>query len=65
MKASEKLLEIWKDGEESGVVSREHCKQIVGLTDNGNRSTLSIYKTGIPYFSPLLKVHKLKPYDII
>ena len=30
-------------GEESGVVSREHYKQIVGLTDNGNRSTLSIY----------------------
>ena len=59
------MINIWKRGEKEGVVEREIVKQVVGITDNGNQSTLSIYKPGEPYFYALLKIHKLELSQIV
>ena len=73
--AQSKLLNLWRKGEDEGLVSRDVCKEVVGLTekkidDKGHvtiqrPSTFSVYKPGVPYFYGLLKIHKLKPEQLV
>ena len=59
------LIEVWKNGKESGFVSVVEAKEIVGITVNGNKSTASRFKPGRTYFVPSLKIDKLKLEDIV
>ena len=52
------LLDIWKDGEKEGFVTRNVCYSVVGICGSGRPSTLSIFKPGTPYYYGLLKLHK-------
>ena len=58
------LIELWKDGKSRGFVSETEAKQIVGITENGNKSTASRFKPGQTYFTLSLKIHKMKPDHI-
>ena len=40
------------------------AKEVVGRSEKGRPSTASVFKPGVPYFYPLLKVHKLKPEEL-
>ena len=37
---------------------------MAGLTEKFRPSTASVFKPGVPYFYPLLKVHKLRPEEL-
>ena len=74
--AYKKLLNLWRLGENTDLVSRNESKEVVGLCErktdpktgritNQRPSTLSLYKPGTPYFYGLLKIHKLKPEELI
>ena len=73
--AQTKLLNLWRIGEDSCLVNREVCKDVVGLTEKklGKRSpiarqepsTLPLYHPGMPYYYGLLKIHKLKPEQLV
>ena len=58
------LIQLWKDGKDKSFVSEIEAKQIVGITEKNNKSTSSRFKYGSSYFTPSLKIHKLKPEDI-
>ena len=58
------LIELWKDGKSRGFVSETEAKQIVGITEKGNKSTASRFKPGQTYFTASLKIHKMKPDHI-
>jgi len=72
--AQKSLLNLWRKGEDDGHVSREESKEVVGLCEkkvnkrgitNQQPSTLSVFKPGTPYFYGLLKIHKLKPEQLV
>ena len=46
-------------------MSEREAKEIVGITELGNKSTASRFKPGTTYYVPSLKIHKLAPEDII
>ena len=58
------LLDLWKEGESLGFVSRNVCYSVVGICESGRPSTLSIFKPGTPYFYGLLKIHKCQKDDL-
>ena len=59
-----KLLDIWREGEEFGFVSRNTSYSVVGICESGRPSTLSVFKPGTPYFYGLLKIHKCQRSDL-
>ena len=61
----DKLLNIWRVGQDRGFVTNQEAKEIVGLNEKGNKSTSSRYKYGKTYFNPSLKIHKLKKEDLV
>ena len=58
-----KMLDLWKKGVSAGFVSKDQARKIVGLIyDTKGKVTLStndLYRPGITYGYPLLKLHKL------
>ena len=59
------LIKIWASGKILKFVDEYTAHNIVGLTNNNNKSTASHFKPGIPYFLPSLKIHKIKdPNDL-
>ena len=74
--AQDKLLDLWRLGEDTDLVSRHECKQVVGLCERKvdpktnilkqqRPTTLPSYKPGTPYFYGLLKIHKLRPEQLV
>ena len=63
-KISDDLFDKWKNGVSNGFVSSVEAKKVVGLTENGNKSTASRFKYGRTYFNPSLKIHKMKTEDL-
>ena len=59
------FISLWKRGVESCFISNTEAKEVVGITLAGNESTASRFKYGRTYFVPSLKIHKLKPEDLI
>ena len=59
------LFELWKKGKERGLVSSKIAYEIGGVTENNNMSTLPIYKPGVAYYYPLLKIHKVRKEDLV
>lgn len=59
------LLDVWREGEKAGFVSRKVCYTVVGICDTGRPSTLSIFKPGTPYYYGLLKLHKCRKETLI
>ena len=55
----------WKYGLSEGFVTNDEAKQVVGITNNGNKSTASRFKYGRTYFVPSLKIHKCKTEDLV
>ena len=60
-----RLYEHWLNGKSNKHVTAREAKLVMGITEHNNKSTSSIYKYGISYFSPSLKIHKLKPEEIV
>ena len=60
-----KVLDLWREGEEAGLVSRNVCYSVAGICDSGRPSTLSVFKPGTPYFYGLLKIHKCQKEDLV
>ena len=46
-------------------MSETEAKEVVGITLEGNKSTASRFKYGRTYFVPSLKIHKLKPEELL
>ena len=68
--ALEVLLNKWREGEDNDHVNGHESHEVVGLCakKNGKQqrpSTASIFKPKIPYFYALLKIHKLKPKELV
>ena len=59
------LIDCWKYAKECGYVSETEAKEIVGVTANNNKSTSSRFKYGRTYPVPSLKIHKLKPEELV
>ena len=59
------LFELWKIGKLEEHVSPKIAYQVAGVTENNNMSTSPVYKPGVPYFYPLLKIHKLTKEDLV
>ena len=59
------LLNIWREGEQAGFVSRDTCYSVVGICESGRPSTLSVFKPGTPYFYGLLKIHKCQKDTLV
>ena len=59
------LIDLWKFAKAKNFVSMHEAKAIVGLTANDNKSTASRYKYGRTYPVPSLKIHKLKPNELV
>ena len=59
----DELFNIWKEGK--NFVTQNEAFEAVGLTKDGNKSTSSHYKPGTTFFTPSLKIHKMKDEDII
>ncbi|KAL5263914.1 hypothetical protein ACHWQZ_G005109 [Mnemiopsis leidyi] len=59
------LLDLWREGEESGFVSRNTSYTVVGICESGRPSTLSIFKPGTPYYYGLLKIHKCQKENLV
>ena len=57
----ERLYNHWLEGKTAEHVTTQEAKKVMGITENNTKSTSSIYKYGVPYFSPSLKIHKLDP----
>ncbi len=63
----DELFDMWKHGREAGFISSREAYEVLGVTEpdtatgylGGNKSTSSRYRPGIPYFYPMLKIHKL------
>ena len=60
----EQLYKHWLEGKANKYVTSYEAKEIMGITENNTKSTSSKYKSGLSYFNPSLKIHKLKPEDI-
>ena len=59
------LLNIYREGEQAGFVSRDTCYSVVGICESGRPSTLSVFKPGTPYFFGLLKIHKCQKDTLV
>ena len=59
------LFELWKKGKIEKYVSPKVAYAVAGVTENNNMSTLPMYKPGVPYFYPMLKIHKLRKEDLV
>ena len=59
------LFELWKKGKIEGHVSQRIAYQVAGVTENNNMSTSPHFKPGVPYFYPILKIHKLRKEQLI
>ena len=46
-------------------VSDKVAYEIGSVTDNNNMSTLSRFKPGVPYFYPMLKIHKVRKEELV
>ena len=65
----DELFNTWKYGSEKGFVTPDEAYEVAGVTKRnqttgcvgGNKSTSSRFRPGVPYFYPMLKIHKLKP----
>ena len=65
----DELFDLWKSGCDAGFVSPREAYNVMGVTEpdpdtgslGGKKSTASRYRPGIPYFYPMLKIHKLSP----
>ena len=55
----QEVINLWSLGKSEGFVTEHEAKQIVGITERGNKSTASRFKPGTTYFVPSLKIHKL------
>ena len=72
MELLDKLFLKWKQGVALGFVSPNKAYKVAGVTipdpENGviggNKSTASRFRPGIPYFYPMLKIHKLTPEQL-
>ena len=63
-KLKKELFEIWKSGKSQGLVSAKIAHEVVGVSENDNMSTSPIFKPGVPYFYPMLKIHKLRKEEL-
>ena len=54
------LFELWKKGKVEKHISPNIAYRVAGVTENDNMSTSPVYKPGVPYFYPMLKIHKLR-----
>ena len=59
------IFQLWKFGKQKGFVSEKMAYEIGGVTENDNMSTHPRFKPGVPYFYPMLKIHKLRKEDLI
>ena len=59
------LFELWKEGKNKEFVSEKMAKEIGGVTENNNMSTHHRFKPGVPYFYPMLKIHKLRRENLV
>ena len=64
IRLKKEVFEIWKVGKLQNFVSEKMAYEIGGVTENNNMSTHPCFKPGIPYFYPLLKIHKLRKDDL-
>lgn len=64
-KLKKELFELWKRGKVEGHVNEKMAYQIVGVTENDTMSTLPKFKPGVPYFYPLLKIHKVRKEQLV
>ena len=60
-----KLIDLWRYAKANNFVSVQEAKEIVGITEKNNKSTASRFKPGRTYFVPSLKIHKLKPEELV
>ena len=59
------LFEIWKSGEINKHRSERTAYEVAGVTENDNISTHPRFKPGVPYFYPMLKIHKVRKDQLI
>ena len=59
------LFELWKLGKNQNLVSAKIAHEIGGVSENDNMSTSPKFKPGVPYFYPMLKIHKLRKEDLV
>ena len=59
------LFELWKEGKIKEFVSEKMAYEIGGVTEKNNMSTHHRFKPGVPYFYPMLKIHKLRKEELI
>ena len=59
------LFELWKLGKSRNLISAKIAHEIGGVSENDNMSTSPTYKPGIPYFYPMLKIHKLRKEELV
>ena len=59
------LFELWKEGKRQKHVSDRMAYEVAGVTDNNNMSTHPRFKPGVPYFYPMLKIHKVRKVDLV
>ena len=55
----DELISVWKHGIHSNLVSKTTAAKVMGITAGGNLRTRPHFRPGIPYFYPLLKIHKI------
>ena len=59
------LFELWKKGKTEKHISPNIAYRVAGVTENDNMSTSPVYKPGVPYFYPMLKIHKLRKEELL
>ena len=71
---SSELYQEWVNGKTEGHVTAEEAKKVMGVSDNmkgdgsgptNRQSTLPHFRAGHSYFYPSLKIHKLKPEELV
>ncbi|HAO14743.1 MAG TPA: hypothetical protein DDE71_04180, partial [Tenacibaculum sp.] len=61
----DKMLDIWRIAQKKKYVTNQEAKEVVGLTEKGNKSTSSRFKYGRTYFNPSLKIQKMKTEELV
>lgn len=46
------MINIWKTVKSKGYVTETECTEVVGLTNNNNKSTSCRFKPGTTHFNP-------------
>jgi hypothetical protein len=59
------LFDIWKFGKIQEHVSDKIAYEIGGVSENNNMSTHPQFKPGVPYFYPMLKIHKVRKEELV